>query len=126
MRLKASDDGTRRDALPAAARAAQDRRPMLHAGQTPSFLTRLFGREAPRPVTRWYAAHVPQGTTRELAFGSGRITVHCRDGEAWITHDGDPRDVVLQAKQSYAVDRGERMTVHALKGNCVFEIEEEL
>jgi hypothetical protein len=99
---------------------------MQHDAQAPSFMTRLFGRPAPRHVTRWYAAQVRQGTTRAFACGGGRVTVHCRDGEAWITHDGDPRDVVLQARQSYTADRGERMTLHALKGDCVVEIEEEL
>ena len=52
-----------------------------------------------------------------------RLTVPCRDGEAWITQDGDPRDVVLQASQSCTADRGKRMTVHALKGDCVLESE---
>jgi hypothetical protein len=99
---------------------------MQHAAQTLSFMTRLFGRPAPQQVTRWYAAQVRQGTTRAFPCAGGRTTVHCRDGEAWITHDGDPRDVVLQARQSYTADRGERMTLHALKGDCVVEIEEEL
>ena len=89
-------------------------------------MTRLFGRAAPRQVTRWYAAQVRQGTTREFPCAGGRMTVHCRNGEAWITHDGDPRDVVLQAPQSYTTDRSERMTLHALKGDCVVEIEEEV
>jgi hypothetical protein len=100
---------------------------MQHDAQPSSFVARLFGGPAPpRRVTRWYAAQVRQGTTRAFPSGGGRMTVHCRDGEAWITHDGDPRDVVLQARQSYTADRGGRMTLHALKGDCVLEIEEQL
>ncbi|GAB3666125.1 DUF2917 domain-containing protein [Ramlibacter alkalitolerans] len=99
---------------------------MQHDAQPTSFIARLFGgAPAPRRVTRWSAAQVRQGTTREFPCG-GRMTVHCRDGEAWITHDGDPRDVVLQAPQSYTADRSGRMTLHALKGNCVVEFEEEV
>ena len=90
-----------------------------------AFIGRLFGLSRPqRPrVTRLYAEHVRQGATREIAPPSGRITVHLRDGEAWITHDGDPRDVMLQANQSYTADNGGRMTLHALRGTCVLEIQ---
>ena len=98
---------------------------MQLALQPPAFMSFLFGRPRPaRPrVTRWYAAHVRHGATREIAPPPGRVTVHCRDGEAWITHDGDPKDVVLQARESYTVTSGSRMTLHALNGNCVLEIQ---
>ncbi|GAB3767105.1 hypothetical protein GCM10028796_27700 [Ramlibacter monticola] len=98
---------------------------MQFALQPPAFVSRLFARaEAPPRVTRWYAAGVRQGTTREIPRMGPRQTVHCRDGEAWITHDGDPRDIVLQPQQSYRVEgHGRRMTVHALRGDCVLEIE---
>jgi hypothetical protein len=92
----------------------------------PSLLTLLFGRSTPRRMTRRYAAQVQQGTTRAFPGAGGRMTVHCRDGEAWITHDGDPRDVVLRGPQSYVADRAAGLTLHALKGDCVLEIEEEL
>jgi hypothetical protein len=92
-----------------------------------SFMTRLFARApqgARSRVTRWFAAHVRHGATREIPVAAGHMTVHCRNGEAWITHDGDPKDVMLQANQSYAVAaRGGRMTVHAMKGDCIFEIQ---
>ena len=93
--------------------------------QPPAFMARLFARPQ-RHVTRWHGARVPQGTTREFPSSGGRLTVHCREGEAWITHDGDPRDVFIAAKQSYTADRGDRLTLHALAGDCVVEIEEEL
>jgi hypothetical protein len=100
---------------------------MLLALQPPAFMSRFFARDdnaARKRITRWFAAHVRHGATREIAPTEGRMTVHCRNGEAWITHDGDPKDVMLQANQSYAVDRrGARMTLHALSGDCVFEIQ---
>jgi hypothetical protein len=96
---------------------------MQIALQPPGFMTRLLARAQRAQVTRWYAAHVRHGATREIPVLPGRMTVHCRNGEAWITHDGDPKDVFLQAKQSYTVQRTDRMTLHALRGDCVLEIQ---
>jgi hypothetical protein len=98
---------------------------MQLALRAPAFMSRLFGaatHQRPR-ITRWFAAHVRHGATREITPPAGRVTVHCRGGEAWITHDGDPKDVLLQPNESYAVERGDRMTLHALRGDCVLEIQ---
>lgn len=38
----------------------------------------------------------------------------CLRGSLWITHDGDPRDITLEAGQSYRADRNARMLVQAL------------
>ena len=102
---------------------------MLSALHPTAFMSRLLGRDdrvlaTPR-VTRYLAVAVPGGAIRELPRPTGRMTVHSRQGSAWITHDGDPRDVVLQANQSYTVDRTERMTVYAMQGNCALELQEE-
>ena len=94
----------------------------------PPFMSRLFG-AAPalaRPrVTRWFATRVRQGTTQEIAPPPGAVTVHCRGGEAWITHDGDPRDVLLKQDESYVVDRSARMTAFALRGDCGLEMQQD-
>lgn len=96
---------------------------MQPALQPPAFMDRLFARQRPL-VTRWFAAHVRHGATREIPRLPGRrMTVHCRAGEAWITHDGDPKDVFLQATQSYTVERDDRLVLHALRGDCVLEIQ---
>lgn len=97
--------------------------PMLLTLPAPAFLARLFAARPQPRVTRWFAAHVPQGATRHIAPPPGRVTVHCREGEAWITQDGDPKDVVLQAAECAKLRHGEGMRVHALRGNCVLEIQ---
>lgn len=87
---------------------------------------RLFGAApaAARPrVMRRFAAQVRQGDTREITAPPGQVTVTCREGEAWITHDGDPRDVFLRPQESYRVDCASRMTLHAMRGDCVVEIQ---
>ena len=96
---------------------------MLLTLQAPPFMARLFGAGVRPRITRWFAARVAQGRTREIEAPPGRVTVHLRNGEAWITHDGDPRDVMLEANGSYAPGERRRMLVHALKGDCVLEIQ---
>ena len=68
-------------------------------------------------VTRRLAIPLAEGETEEVAPAVGRMVLHCRSGALWITHDGDPRDVILDANESYRVDRADRMTVHALQGS---------
>lgn len=91
-------------------------------------MSRLLGVETrfapPRPrVRRLLSVHVRGGATRELPRPQGLMTVHCRSGAAWITHDGDPRDVVLRPNQSHTVDRHARLTVHAVEGDCALELQ---
>lgn len=95
---------------------------------TAFFMSRVLGLETryapPRPrVLRLLGVHVPDGATRELPRIDGVMTVHCRSGSAWITHDGDPRDVVLESRQSHTVDRSGRLTVHAVQGDCRLELQ---
>lgn len=45
------------------------------------------------------------------AFGS---SIECLAGALWITHDGNPKDIVLEAGQRYIVDHRSTMLVHAL------------
>jgi len=107
------------------------RRMLLTALHPASFMTRLLGREdrvrpAAAGIRRLLALDVPSGRLRELPMGEGRMVVHCRSGEVWITHDGCPRDVVLKSNQSYVVDRPARMTAFALRGDCGLELQQDL
>lgn len=96
---------------------------MLGRMDTSTFIDRLLGRPraaaplAAEPnVTRRFAVPIAEGATEELPRAKGRMVLHCRAGALWITHDGDPRDVILGENESYLVDRDDRMTVHALRG----------
>lgn len=40
--------------------------------------------------------------------------VTCLQGVLWITHDGDTKDIVLDAGEHYEVERPTRMLIHAL------------
>jgi hypothetical protein len=41
--------------------------------------------------------------------------IECRTGQLWVTQDGDPRDVILQAGQSFILDRAGAALISALE-----------
>ena len=91
---------------------------------TPRFLARDAAVLSTRPsVTRWLAVGVRANTTRELPRAKGRLVVHCRHGEVWITHDGEQRDIVLRTNECYVVDGDGRMTAHALNADAGLELQ---
>jgi hypothetical protein len=63
-----------------------------------------------------------RGATEVIAAVDGRIVVSCARGSVWITHDGDPKDVILEPQQVYQAERHDPMRVHALQP-CVVEIQ---
>lgn len=68
-------------------------------------------RTAPAPG----ALHeLQKGATLVIERPAG-VELKCLCGNVWITHDGDPRDVVLSPGGSYRADRDSRMLVHALE-----------
>ena len=42
------------------------------------------------------------------------VMIECLEGSVWLTLDHDPRDVVLDAGQSFQVDSKQRLLVHGL------------
>jgi hypothetical protein len=46
-------------------------------------------------------------------------TLNCLAGSVWITHDGDPKDVIVECGESYHVTRPERMIVFALRNSAM-------
>jgi hypothetical protein len=43
------------------------------------------------------------------------VEIGCHDGVLWITLDKDPRDIVLQAGESFTPDTHERALIYAIK-----------
>ena len=58
--------------------------------------------------------HLQQGVVWILPAPAG-ARLECLHGTVWITHDGDCKDLVLEAGETYRVDRCARMIVYALK-----------
>jgi len=46
-------------------------------------------------------------------------SIECTEGSVWLTHDGDCRDVCLQAGQSHVADRGSRLVIYAMAPSAV-------
>lgn len=71
---------------------------------------RPAGRAAPPPVIR---LRLQRHATLVVRDPLGR-QLRCDSGVLWVTHDGDPKDIVLAAGENYRAERGSRMLVHAL------------
>jgi hypothetical protein len=92
------------------------------------FWSRL-GSVLPRPAARPRGAVTTHSFTMQLYEGRCEVVdrpnpgveVRCKSGRLWITHDGDPKDVVLGPDQTYVAQHPGRMTLHALQG-CEMEM----
>jgi hypothetical protein len=73
-------------------------------------------------VTRRVALRMERGRTEVIENVDDSVLVECAQGCVWITQDGDPKDVILGARQSWRADREEPMQIHALQ-TCILEIE---
>lgn len=78
-------------------------------------------RPVPR-VKRRFVVEMERGEGRTFERVDDSVCVRCSSGSLWITHDGDPRDVIVDAQGSYRADRESAMHVFALQ-HCVLEIE---
>jgi hypothetical protein len=73
-------------------------------------------------ITRRVAMELESGSTQVFDRVDETVKVHCASGSVWITHDGDPKDVILGEAECYRAEREEPMRVSALQP-CVLEIE---
>lgn len=78
----------------------------------------VLGRPAARSRESQAAHELPKGRTLTLRKPLGQ-RVECLDGCVWITLDGDPRDVVLEAGQAFTADRNQPALIHALEASLV-------
>jgi hypothetical protein len=73
---------------------------------------------APLPSTPCIQRRLRGGESARYGDASGRVLC-CLAGSLWITHDGDPKDVIVEAGESYHVARRELMIVHALRDSAI-------
>jgi len=73
-------------------------------------------------LVRRLAVQLGRGESRVFECADHNVRLRCARGSLWITHDGDPKDVILGAQDSYRAEREAPMHVFALQP-CVLEIE---
>jgi hypothetical protein len=56
------------------------------------------------------------GTTLVLPAPQGH-RIDCVRGSLWLTHDGDPKDIVLAPGDRYIADRNTRLVVYGLEAS---------
>ena len=77
---------------------------------------------APERIRRRFAVEMEKGEARRFDQVDGSVMICCASGGVWITHDGDPKDVILGVGESYRAEREDAMHVFAMQP-CVLEIE---
>ncbi|HEX2546336.1 MAG TPA: hypothetical protein VHL79_15760 [Ramlibacter sp.] len=78
-------------------------------------------RHKPR-VTRRFVVAIAKGEVRIFEHVDESVLIKAATGSLWITHDGDPKDVILYPEESYRAEREDAMHVFALH-DSTFEIE---
>lgn len=90
--------------------------------QNHSPLYRELHLHPPERVKRRFAVEMEKGEARRFDQVDETVLVCCAEGGVWITHDGDPKDIILGPHESYRAERGDPMHVFAMQ-DCVLEIE---
>jgi hypothetical protein len=61
---------------------------------------------------------IPTGSLLRIDDGAGAL-LHVWEGELWVTQEGSRKDVVLQAGQSFRIERDGATIVHAFSPSKV-------
>ena len=78
-------------------------------------------RPLPR-VTRRFAVDIAQGEAHVFEQVDSSFVLRCSKGSIWVTHDGDPKDVILMGGETYRAERADPLHLFAL-APTVLEIE---
>ena len=73
-------------------------------------------------VTRRFAVEIDKGEAHVFEAVDASFLVRCSRGSVWITHDGDPKDVILEGGETYRAVRTDALHLFALVPS-VLEIE---
>lgn len=84
--------------------------PQLWAGFMHRSLITLRRPVRPASATRHL---LDKGATAWIEEPLGREVV-CEAGTLWLTFDGEPQDVILEAGESHRCTQGSRLAIHAL------------
>ena len=83
-------------------------------------------RPLPR-VMRRFAVEIDKGEAHVFEAVDSSFAVRCVKGSVWITHDGDPRDVILATGEIYRADRTDALHLFALSPSFLeIEFEDEV
>jgi hypothetical protein len=85
---------------------------MITVSHAPS----IWPRRAPAApaVTHRFTLQMREGACEVITRPDPRITLRCVSGRLWITHDGDRKDIVLEAGTEYTAQQRGLMTLHAV------------
>lgn len=83
-------------------------------------------RPVPR-VMRRFAVDLEQGEAHLFETVDSSFSVRCARGSIWITHDGDPKDVILVPGETYRAERTDALHLFALAPSVLeLEFEDEV
>src|SRR5215218_453413 len=85
-------------------------------------LARELRLRQPARVTRRFVVAMGKGEARIFEHVDASVMIKPATGSLWITHDGDPKDVILYPQDTYRAEREDAMHVFALQ-DSTFEIE---
>jgi hypothetical protein len=64
-------------------------------------------------VTHHFELQLDPKTMFDVTDAAG-VQIQCREGSLWVTLDGDPRDIVLDAGESFTSTERRRALIYAL------------